>query len=180
MSESKDVGLGQLRDVLLDRGELVAPAPPSLPRSAVRFGSLPPPAPLDPTDPLLTRVSPLLELLYLIRVGAGELGHEEEAVLRGVARTLNRDLKDNQISALFERFGDRLNWEGLDERMSAVTSALSLDKVTAESAYTLAATMAWANGEVSPRERELLEEVAASLGLSQKRASEISDLRRET
>lgn len=175
MSDSKDPGLSQLRDVLIDRGEL--DAPPPKPPSAPRLGSLPPPAPLDPAEPLLARVSPLLELLYLTRAGSREIGPEEDAVLRGVARTLNQDLKDTQISALLDRFGERLRREGLDERMSSVTMALSSDKVTAESAYTLAATMAWANGDVSPRELELLDEVASNLGLSRKRASELDDLR---
>lgn len=177
MSEDKDSGLSQLRDVLIDRGEFSAPPPPPRPPSAPRLGSLPPPAPLDPADPLLARVSPLLELLYLIRAGSGEVGHEEEAVLRGVARTLNGDLRDGQISLLLERFGERLRREGLDERVNSVTLELSADKVTAESAYTLAATLAWADGEVSPSELEILAAVASNLGLSSKRARELGELR---
>lgn len=175
MPENKDSSLTQLRDTLIDRGEST-PAPEL--QSAPRFGSLPPPAPLDPRDPLLVRVSPLLELLYLMHATVGVIGQGEEAVLRGVARTLNSELEDHQLTLLFERYAERLRRFGLDERIHTVTEALSLDKVTAESAYTLAATMAWANDDVSSEEEELLGDIAEKLGISGRRASELRGLKK--
>lgn len=175
MPENKDSNLTQLRDTLIDRGES-SPVPEF--KSAPRFGSLPPPAPLDPKDPLLMRVSPLLELLYLMHATVGVVGQGEEAVLRGVARTLNSDLEDHQLTSLFERYAERLRRAGLDERIYSVTEALSLDKVTAESAYTLAATLAWANDDVSSEEEELLGDIAEKLGISGRRASELRGLKK--
>src|SRR5690606_23469240 len=107
----------------------------------------------------------------------GVVGQGEEAMLRGVARTLNSDLEDHQLTKLFERYAERLRRDGLDERIHSVTEALSLDKVTAESAYTLAATLAWANDDVSREEEELLKDIAEKLRISGRRASELRGLK---
>jgi hypothetical protein len=167
--EEKRSDIDQLRDLLLDRGIESSPPTPS-PR---RFGSLPPPAPLAPHDPLLTRLAPLLELLFLVRNASSSGGTVEDAVLRGAARTLGSDLKDAHISALLSRFREQLREHGLAERLAIVAESLALDRVGAESAYALAATMAIANGEVHEREREFLADVASQLGISKKRASEL-------
>jgi tellurite resistance protein len=171
--QEKDANLTGLRDLLVDRGEL-GTEPVIEFRSSPRLGSLPPKAPLSPSDPLFARIAPLLELLFLVRSSSGEVGEPEEAAIRGVARTLNGDLEDAEIHLLFKSFGEALLLEGLEERVSAVTMALSVDRVSAESAYTLAATVAVANGEVSQGERELLSDIAVQLGISPKRARELS------
>jgi tellurite resistance protein len=152
--ERRNSDLTQLRDVLLDRGQVGSEAPPEL-RSAPRFGSLPPKA-------------------LLVRKNAGEVGESEEAAIRGVAKTLNSHLEDEHLTLLLRRFDESLSQQGLEERLSEVTTSIAVDKVSAESAYTLAAAVAVANGTVSAQEQDLLREVAALLGISPRRALELS------
>lgn len=119
----------------------------------------------------------MCELLYLMMQQDGVCGVNERQVLRGVARTLSDGaLTSAQIDELVTQFDALLEEEGPEERMYAVTETLSADRVVAESAYTLAATMMLADDEATPEELTLLTSLAHHLGLSTQRASELVEL----
>gem|GEM_PF-3001634 len=166
--------LTKLYDSLVDQA--VAPPPP--PRdepSAPRFGSLPPPAPLAPQDPLLSRIAPLCEVLYLVMV-ADEGGADEELALRGVVRALSADaLDEREILELLGRFKDNLERWGRQARLEVLSSRFGLDRVAAESAFTLSATLLVADHLVSEREKKTLVELAEALGISKSRAIQLSE-----
>lgn len=155
----------------MERG---ASLPPRSKRAAshIRPGSLPPP---KPEAAVVERVAPMCELLYLMMQSDGVCGVDERQVLRGVARTLSGGaLSTTQIDELIAQLDVLLDKYGPEERLFDVTEVLSADKVVAESAYTLAATMMYADDHPTKVEASLLEHIAQLLGISKQRASALA------
>lgn len=113
------------------------------------------------------RVEPIAELLFLV-VAADELVADTELLaMRGAVRGLSGDiLTDSTVQVMVESFALRLRDEGAPKRLAAVTRILATDRNEAESAFCLAAAVALADSSVSDSESRLMDELAASLGLS--------------
>lgn len=164
--------LVRLRDTLVERGATLSTRSRAT-GSTVR-GSVRPPA---PESAIVQRVAPMCELLYLMMQQDGVCGVDERQVLRGVARTLSDGaLSSAQIDELMTQFDALLEEQGPEERMYVVTETLSADRVVAESAYTLAATMMLADDEATTEELSLLNNLAHHLGISKQRAAELVEL----
>jgi uncharacterized tellurite resistance protein B-like protein len=132
--------------------------------------------PQQPDVAVVERVAPMCELLYLMMQHDGVCGIRERQVLRGVARTLSDGaLTNTQIDELIAKFDELLLEYGPEERIFDVTEALSVDRVVAESAYTLAATMTLADDQLVITEAALLDSIAQLLGISKRRAAELSE-----
>lgn len=150
----------------------------SMPPRSRRFSSTMAPGSLRPPEPesaVVERVAPMCELLYLMMQEDGVCGVRERQVLRGVARTLSGGaLSISQIDELIDQFDALVQEYGREERLYDVTEALGADRVVAESAYTLAATMMIADDRASSEEGSMLANVARQLGISERRAAELS------
>jgi len=157
--------LEALRDRLLERGQTThreAPAD-AVPGS----GAL-------QTSALLRRLSPFLELLHLMMLTDGTCDTNERQLLQGAARTLGgEDLSYATIETLLTTFDANLETEGLESRLEAVASLLCADRLDAEAAFTLTATMAMADGTVDVQEHAVLRELAQVLGISNRRARDL-------
>lgn len=158
----------RLRDHLLD----VAPssiAPPA-PTAEVERITTRPTSPEE--DAVVERFRPFAELFYLVASSDGEIDTDERLVMRGAfeALTGGRVGRERLLvleAELISQAADR-DREDLLER---VCSVLSQDREDAELAYTLAAVVAYANRSIDAREQELVEQVAAWLGISGYRAN---------
>ncbi len=160
-----DTGLvARQRDRLLERGR------PSLaPPGSVELDGLPP-----YEAAALERVEPLAELLVLMMSADGRADVRELEAIRGVVRTLTDGLVTGSTADLLVfRCRTRLEAEGLDERVHAVTTKLLADREDAEFGVMLATAVALADGRVSPDEHRLFGEVAASLGIGARRLEEL-------
>lgn len=133
--------------------------------------------PAAPDSAVVERVAPMCELLYLMMQSDGECGVHERHVLHGVARTLSGgELSAAQIDGLITQFDGLTREYGREERLFDVTEALRADKVVAESAYTLAATMMLADNQATAEELVMLASVAQELGISKARALELAPI----
>jgi hypothetical protein len=102
-------------------------------------------------------------------------GAKEELALRGVVRALSADaLDDSQISQLFQDFKEKLERSGRAARLADLSSRFGLDRVAAESAFTLAATLLVADNQVTEHEKETLANLAVELGIGKGRAAYLS------
>lgn len=159
--------LGALRAQLLERGKLIEPRADAT-RSSEALGNSP------EVEALLRRVAPFLELLYLMMVTDGKCHEHERQLLRGVTRTLGgADLPPATVRRLLATFDDNLAAEGTEGRLETVANSLIADRLDAETAFTLTATMALADCDVDVPELGLLSHLAEVLGISTKRAHEL-------
>ena len=154
----------RLRDQLLERGApSVAGGSPSSPASA---------APYELAS--LARIAPLAELLFLMLTADADVDEREVLAVRGAVRTLTEGLLSAaSVDGLVEGFAAALEREGLEARIADVTARLAADREDAEVGLMLAAAVALADGRVDDRERELFDEVASQLGVSQRRVDEL-------
>lgn len=154
--------LAALRDQLLERGTESS-------QGLVRDR-----ASSKPNEPLLQRLSPFLELLYLMMVADGKCETRERQLLRGVIRTLGGSaLVDSAVEPLLSAFDANLEAAGAEARLETVASVLTADRLDAEAAFTLTATMALADDDVDAPEHAVLTQLSEMLGISAKRASEL-------
>lgn len=131
-----------------------------------------------PSEPLLRRLAPFLELLYLMMVADGKCEARERQLLRGVVRTLGGpDLVGAAVEPLLTAFDANLETAGAEGRLETVASALTADRLDAEAAFTLTATMALADGDVDAPEHAVLDQLAEMLGISSNRARELATQR---
>lgn len=160
--------LEALRDQLLERGKFVEVGAET--RSWT--GSLVDNSP--EAEALLRRVEPFLELLFLMMSSDGECHERERQLLRGVTRTLGgADLPCATIERLLTVFDAHVEQEGVESRLEAVARGLAADRLDAESAFTLTATMALADDDVGAHEHAVLDHLAEMLGISASRAHEL-------
>jgi tellurite resistance protein len=156
--------LHALRDMLVDRG-----VPSLRPGKPLIMGS-------SEAESLLERVSPFLELLYLMMIIDDKCDERERRLLRGVTRTLGgADLPGATVDQLLAVFDAHVQAEGVEGRLDSVASWLSADRLDAEAAFTLTAAMAVADGDMGQPEHGLLSQVAGMLSISPRRAQELLD-----
>lgn len=161
--------LQRLRRALLERGRpSLMPPPGSKPTSD---------APLllsDEAQAAVERVAPICELMYLMMSADGRGSRVEREVLRGAVRALtDGQLRSATIDAMLARFDEALAREGQQERLNHVANRLAADRADAETAYSLAAALALADGGANARELALLDELGELLGLSRERRAEL-------
>jgi uncharacterized tellurite resistance protein B-like protein len=125
-------------------------------------------------EALLQRLTPFFELLYLMMSADGTCHEHERQLLRGAVRTLmGGDLPRPTVERLLADFDAHLHAEGATGRLESIASALSADRLDAEFAFTLTATMAVADGDVEDREHAVSSHLAEVLGISAGRAREL-------
>lgn len=173
--------LEALRDRLLERGQTAhggesSDLNPILDDSMKACADASPDA--WPASALLRRLSPFLELLHLMMISDGTCDTSERQLLQGAARTLGgADLSFATIETLLTAFDANLAAEGPEARLEAIASLLCADRLDAEAAFTLTATMATADGTVDVQEHAVLRELAQVLGISNQRARELLQMR---
>lgn len=161
--------LAALRTQLLERGQALERRGGGEPREDESHSDDPRQA-----EVLLRRVAPFLELLHLMMVADGERGTEERQLLSGVARTLiGTPLQAACLDDLLTAFDERVEDEGVEGRVESVAVTLTADRLDAEAAFTLTATMALADGHVGSREFAVLRHLSEVLGIPTARAGEL-------
>jgi uncharacterized tellurite resistance protein B-like protein len=162
--------LKRIRDHLLDLG-----TPPST--HFLRAGAGDDPFHGDADSE--SRFEALFEVMFLMIVADGTVADEEREVLRGAARTLTDNaIRTARIDALFDKYKSKLD-EGVPARLQAVSEVLAQDPALAESAFSLAAAIAFADSEIADEENELINSLADSLGIDGDRADELLNLLEE-
>jgi hypothetical protein len=137
----------RLRDALLESGRRPSVVVSSAYETLTREGLLSP-----EEIAALNRVDPLAETMFLMMAADGKLTPDEHDAVRGGIRGLTDDvLRVGTINVMLENYQRRLKAEGRDERLRQIAESLSEQASEAESAFALAAAVALADDDVSPR-----------------------------
>lgn len=156
--------LKRIRDHLLELG-----APPST--HFLTAGQSDDPFGGDPESE--RRFEALFEAMFLMVVADGNVADEEREVLRGATRTLTDNaIRTAHVEKLFEACKARVK-EGVDARIDAIAEVLTEDAALSESAFSLAAAIAFADSEIQDQENELINQLADSLDIDPDRADEL-------
>jgi len=156
--------LARLRDRLQERGQRPSVLLPNanLPQSTLEL--------LHVT----AEYGALCEAMYLMMAADGRVLIVEREVLKGALRELSDDtVRGVHIEAMIDAASKRLVAEGRDARLAAVAESLQQDPIRAEVAIVLAAAIALADGEFAPEENDVLQELAAAMGVEQARVHEL-------
>jgi uncharacterized tellurite resistance protein B-like protein len=148
----------RLRDSLLSRGQDAAAAPGTT-------------LPASQREALLARIEPFAETMYLVMVADTDTSAVERLALHSALDVLTGGaLQGAELGAMLERFGENLQREGSEARLQRIGARLAMDREDRETAWTLAAVVALADGQVEPGEHGLLEWVREYFGISDRRA----------
>lgn len=121
-------------------------------------------------------VEPVLEMMFLMMAADGKLSDEERVVVRGAVRELTEGfVRSATLNALIEGLETVLARDGQEARLNSVVEMLQEDVPGAESAFVLAAAVAYADEQIDDRENELLNTFAEKAGISGERANELLD-----
>ncbi len=156
--------LKRIRDHLLELG-----APPST--HFLQAGQSDDPFRGDPESE--RRFEALFEAMFLMVVADGDVADAEREVLRGATRTLTDNaIRTAHVEKLFDTCKQRLQ-EGVSARLAAISDVLKEDGALGESAFSLAAAIAFADSEIQDQENELINELADALDIDPDRADEL-------
>jgi len=107
-------------------------------------------------------------------VGRRHRGAERD-VIRGALREIDARIRSAHIEAMLAQAAKALENGGRDARIRAVAAALAGDTVRAETAFTLAAAVAFADDKIVQDEQKVLNLLAATRGIEHRRAAELFD-----
>jgi len=137
----------------------------------VRTGLLP-----EEEQAAVLAIEPGVEAMFIMMAADGIVGDEEYEVIRGAVRELTEDAIHTQtLNAMLDGFKQALAKDGQDERIRDVARRLVDDTQGQENAFVLAAVVAFADGVIADQENEVLNDIAAALGLTEHRATELLD-----
>jgi len=124
----------------------------------------------------LNRVDPLAETMFLMMAADGTLADSERDAVRGAIRGLTDNvLRSGTIKVMLEKYQERLEQEGREERLRQIAEEIADEPHEAEGAFALAAAVALADDDVAEEENEFINQLAEWFGISEERASQILD-----
>lgn len=132
---------------------------------------------LPPEEQAAVRsIDPVVEMMFLMMAADGALGDDERTVIRGAVRELSENyIRSTTLNVMLEKYEASLAADGQAARLKDIADRLGDDVPGAESAFVLAAAVAFADEEVHDSENELLSQFADLAGISEERANELLD-----
>ncbi len=124
----------------------------------------------------LTKIDPLAETMFLMMAADGNLEQDELHAIRGALRGLSDGLiRTGTMNVMMDNYQKALAKEGREARLQEIAETLAEDQGEAETAFTLAAAVALADGDVADAENELINQLAEWFGIDGDRAEKILD-----
>jgi len=121
-------------------------------------------------------IDPIVETMFLMMAADGTVGEDEYNVIRGAVRELTENsIRTTTLNAMLESYQQALEKEGQQARIESIAHRLGDDEAGCESAFVLAAAVAFADEVIDDTENELLNTFAEAIGLSEDRANELLD-----
>lgn len=155
--------LRRLRDVLVGKGQK------ALSPLAALFS-----AQAGEVRASVRRVSPFVETMYLMMVVDGVPDSNEQEVIRDALEVLTRGvLQETELKQILRRCEVLVREQGVEARLQAVGSRLSVDRLDREMAFSLAATVALADRRLAGEESTLLASVGEWYGISALRRAQL-------
>lgn len=132
---------------------------------------------LPPEEAAAVRsVDPVVETMFLMMAADGALTEDEVTVIRGAVRELTENyVRSATLNSMLRHYEKLLAEQGREERIADVAQRLRDDPAGAESAFVLAAAVAFADEKIEDAENEMLNEFADAVGISEERANVLLD-----
>jgi len=163
--------ISRLRDRLKETGSRPSLVVTSSDGVLARTGLLPP-----QEAAAVQSIEPVVELMFLMMAADGVLTDEERVVIRGAVRELSDGfVRSATLEYMLEAYEANLARDGQDARVQHVIETLQDDMPGAESAFVLAAAVAFADEEIQDAENELLDAFAERAGIPEERANQLLD-----
>ena len=161
----------RLRDALLQSGRRPSTVLSSAYETLARQGFL------NQEESLaLERIDPLAETMYLMMAADGTLSTPEKDAIRGAIRGLSGNvLRTGTIEHMMTNYAAKLSSEGREGRLEEIAERLSEVPAEAETAFSLAAAVALADGAVADEENAFINQLANWFGISHERAEVLLD-----
>lgn len=161
----------RLRDRLKQTGARPSIVVSSTQGVLAKVGMLPP-----EEQAAVQAVDPVVEMMFLMMAADGDIGEDEYTVIRGAVRELTENyVRTTTLNVLLEGYKELLSKEGQESRLKDIAQRLGDDEAGCESAFVLAAAVAFADEVIDDEENELLNAFAEAVGLSDERANELLD-----
>ena len=107
---------------------------------------------------IMRRIEPFAETMYLVMVADEQTDSTELAALTAALHILaGGQIDDTEFSTLLAQFSGTALRVGVEARIAQLGSLLSADREDRETAFTLAAVIALADGSVEREENNILE-----------------------
>jgi tellurite resistance protein len=120
-------------------------------------------------------LSVLVEAAYLVAAADGLVSETERQTLaETISAIVGGDLPPEELVAMLVAFGDALNTDGLDQRLTVMAEALA-DAAARENAVSFAALVALCDREFDPRERVMLLRIGAAFHFDEARVGALVD-----
>ena len=120
------------------------------------------------------RVSPMVEVMYLMMAIDGDVGEEERASIQGALKLLTDGMVSNEhLDGMLADFDALARQEGVEARLQAIGNRICRDRLDRETAFSLAAAVAMADGQVAEEESLLVTSIAEWFGISSRRCDEL-------
>ncbi len=163
--------ISRLRDRLKETGSRPSLVVTSSDGVLARAGLLPP-----AEAAAVQSVEPVVEMMFLMMAADGNIGDEERVVIRGAVRELSDGfIRSATLEQMLAAYEQNLQRDGQDARVQHVIEMLQDDRAGAESAFVLAAAVAFADEEIQDAENELLDAFAERAGIPEERANQLLD-----
>jgi uncharacterized membrane protein YebE (DUF533 family) len=131
----------------------------------------------DPvTEMLLREYGPLCEVMFLAMSADGVLEEAERDVIRGALRELDTRIHTPHVVEMLNRAEQRLQQEGLVDRLAALGREFEEDPVRGEVSYVLASAIIYADDDISLEENSFLNDLAEALGIDDARTEDLQRL----
>lgn len=155
----------RLRDALIAKGQ-VDQLPAAQSTGAERVGGT--------VQASVNRVAPFVETMYLMMIVDGERDRVEQDVIRGALGVLTHGvLREAELEQILHSCEARAAEQGVEARLQAVGSRICADRMDRETAFSLAAAVALADGRLAREESGLVDSIAAWYGISSRRCAQI-------
>ncbi len=161
----------RLRDRLKETGARPSLVVSSTEDVLAKAGMLPP-----EEQTAVRAIEPVVETMFLMMAADGDIGEEEYTVIRGAVRELTENyVRSTTLNVMLEGYKQLLERDGQQKRVEDVAMRLGDDVAGCESAFVLAAAVAFADEVIDDRENDLLNAFAEAIGLTEERANELLD-----
>ena len=120
------------------------------------------------------RVSPMVEVMYLMMAIDADVGEDEHASIQGALKLLTDGMVSNaHLDGMLVDFETLARQEGVEARLQAIGNKICRDRLDRETAFSLAAAVAMADGKVAEEESLLVTSIAECFGISSRRCDEL-------
>ncbi|MEM8563175.1 MAG: hypothetical protein AAGF57_13110 [Pseudomonadota bacterium] len=122
----------------------------------------------------LEKFKPFAQTMFLVALADGDEDLAEIDALRGAMRILTENrIPDVELLAILEDCREGVRQSSIEACLYGIGTQLCADKLDRETAFTLAAAVALADGKVTLSESDILQFVAENYGISSKVATRL-------